>query len=326
MRRREFIGLVGGVAAWPLATRPAKAQSSSALRKIGYLSPAGLNPAGSILPVLRPRWRELGYVEDETILLRSAQGDITRLPGLVTELIGLGVDVLIVVGPQAVKAALATTSLTPIVAIDLETDPVGAGLIRSWARPDGNITGLFLDQASLAGKWLELLREVVPRLKRVALAWDPNTGSDQLDAAQTIARALGIESLVLRVNRPEEFQAALATLENETTTGVMLLGSPILSSSLHYFADAALKFKLPTVSFLKSIAKAGGLMTYGPKYETYYPRAISLAHKILNGAKPGEMPVERPDHYELVINLKTAKALGLTVPATLQVAADEVIE
>jgi putative tryptophan/tyrosine transport system substrate-binding protein len=164
-------------------------------------------------------------------------------------------------------------------------------------------------------------------LKRVALAWDPTTGSDQLEAAQTAARAFGLESLVLRVNRLEEFQAAFATLGNETSSGVVLLGSPTLASPPHHlFADAALSFKLPTVSFFKPIAKAGGLMTYGAVVETYFPRAISMAHNILNGAKPGEMPIEGPDHYELLINMRTAKALGLTVPPALLVAADEVIE
>src|SRR5437879_479634 len=161
-------------------------------------------------------------------------------------------------------------------------------------------TRTVLDQASLAGKWLELLREVEPRLKRVALAWDPNTGSDQIDAAKTAARALGIDTLVLEVGRPEGFQAAFATLGTEPATGVTLLGSPILVNPPHHFADAALKFKLPTVSFHKPIAKVGGLMTYGANGEAYYPRAISMAHEILSGAKPGDMPVERPDRYELV--------------------------
>lgn len=326
MRRREFIGLMGGsAAAWPLMTRIAQAQSLSAPRKIGYLHPFSIERT-FIINVLRPRWRELGYVEGETVLLRSAQGDMTRLPMLVAELVGLGVEVLVVVGLAAVKAALSTAPSTPVVATDLETDPVKAGLISSWAKPGGNMTGLFLDQASLTGKWLELLRQIAPGLKRVALAWDPTTRSDQLEAAQSAARTFGIESLVLKVNRPEEFQAAFATLGNKTTTGVVLLGSPTLTSDQHLFADAALQFQLPTVSFFKPITKAGGLMTYGPVLESYFPGAISMAYKILNGAKPGEMPIERPDHYELVINMKTANALGLTVPATLQAAADEVIE
>jgi putative tryptophan/tyrosine transport system substrate-binding protein len=268
MRRREFIGLMGGsAAAWSLVTRMAQAQSLSAPRKIGYLHPFSVERT-FIISVLRPRWRELGYVEGETVLLRSAQGDITRMPTLIAELVGLGVDVLVVVGLAAVKAALSTAPGTPVVAIDLETDPIRAGLINSWAKPGGNMTGLFLDQASLTGKWLELLREVKPGLKQVALAWDPTIRSDQLEAARSAARALGIESLVLEVNRPEEFQAAFATLGKETATGVVLLGSPTLTSDQHLFADAALKCKLPTVSFFKPIAKAGGLMTYGPVLET----------------------------------------------------------
>jgi putative ABC transport system substrate-binding protein len=323
MRRRTFLLCLTCAVA---ATRSAKAQTSSAQHKIGYLHPATIDPGSSLMSVLGPRWRQLGYVEGKTILLRSAQGDITRLPGLVAELIGLGVNVLIVVGPHAVRAARATTSTIPIVALDLESDPVRAGFIASWTKPGGNMTGLFLDQASLAGKWLAMLREIVPHLKRVALVWDPNTGSDQLDAAKSAARALGIDALVLEVSRSEGIEAALATLGTESTTGVMLLGSPILVNPPHYFAEAALKFKLPTISFFKPIAKAGGLMTYGANEETYFPRSIVMAQEILNGARPRDMPIERPDHYELIINLKTAKTLGLNVPQTLQVMADEVIE
>jgi putative ABC transport system substrate-binding protein len=325
MRRRAFLLCLSCAV---VATRSAKAQTSSARHKIGYLHPATIDPGSSLMSALRPKWRQLGYVEGETILPRSAQGDIARLPGLVAELIGLGVNVLIVVGPHAVRAARATTSTIPIVALDLESDPVRAGFIASWTQPGGNMTGLFLDQASLAGKWVAMLREIVPHLKRVALVWDPNTGSDQLDASKNAARAVGIDALVLEVSRSEGIEAAFATLgtESESTTGVMLLGSPILVNPPHYFADAALKFKLPSISYFKPIAKAGGLMTYGANQETYFPRSIVMADQILNGAKPSDMPIERPDHYELIINLKTAKTLGLNVPQTLQVMADEVIE
>jgi putative ABC transport system substrate-binding protein len=323
MKRRTFLLCLASALT---ATGSAKAQISSVRRKIGYLHPATIDPGSPVVSVIRPRWRQLGYVEGETVLLRSAQGDIARLPGLVSELIGLGVDALIAVGPQAVRAAHATTSAVPVVAIDLETDPLRAGFITSWTKPGGNITGLFLDQASLAGKWLELLREIDPRLKRVALVWDPSAGSDQLDAAKSAARAFAIDVLVLEVSRPERIKAALATLGDTPATGVILLGSPVLVNPPHYFADAALKFKLPTVSFVKAIAKFGGLMTYGANFETYFPRAIVMAHEILNGAKPSDMPIERPNHYELIINFKTAKTLGLNVPQTLQVAADEVIE
>jgi putative ABC transport system substrate-binding protein len=323
MKRRVFLQSVASAIVAPAIAR---AQAAKPAGKIGYLHPATIDPGSMMMTNLRPRWRQLGYVEGETILLRTAHGDIARLPSLIAELIGLGVDVLVVVGPQAVGAARAATSVTPIVGLDLETDPIRAGWIRSWAKPGGNMTGLFLDQASMAGKWLELLREVEPGLKRVALAWDPSTGPDQMDAAKSAARALGIDTLVLEVRRPEGFPAALATLGSEPGTGVLLLGSPVLVKPPHHFADAALARKLASVSFFKPIAQAGGLMTYGANQEAYFPRAISMAHEILNGAKPADMPVERPTRYELVINLKTAKTLGLTVPLTLQVAADEVIE
>jgi len=324
MRRREFMTLLGGSAViWPMAMQ---AQPLAASHKIGYLHPFQIDPNSFIGSLLRRRWLELGYVEGETVLLRSAQGDVTRMPGLVTELVGLGVEVLVVVGLAAIKAALLTAPGTPVVAIDLETDPVRAGLIGSWAKPGGNMTGLFLDQASLTGKWLELLREVKPGLKRVAFAWDPNTRPDQLETAQSAARALGMESVVLEVNRPEEFQAAFATLGKETATGVVLLGSPTLTANRDPFANAALQFRLPTVTFYKPMAKSGALISYGPTVEIYFPRAISMAQKIVNGSKPSEMPIERPDRYELVINMKTAKALGLEIPASMLGTADEVLE
>lgn len=323
--RRTFLHLAAGAAA-SAAPHVARAQTPNAPRRIGYLHPATIDPGSPVMTILQPAWRKLGYVEGETVLLRTAHGDITRLPGLVAELIGLKVDVLIVVGPQAVRVARAATAVTPILALDLETDPVKNGLIRSWARPGGNVSGLFLDQASLAGKWLELLRETEPALKRIALIWDPTTGSDQLDAAKAAARAIGIDTFVIEVRRSQDHEAALATVGAEPRTGVMLLGSPILVNPPNLFAEAALKFKLPNIAFFKPIAKSGGLISYGANLETYYPRVIILADEILKGAKVGDLSAEAPTHYELVINMKTAKAIGLTVPVTLQVTADEVIE
>jgi len=320
--RRKFITTLSGTAAiWPLAAR-----AQSAPHKIGYLHPATIAPDSSLLSILRPKWRELAYVEGETILLRTAAGDVTRLPDLIKELVGLGAGVLIMVGPQAVRAAHAVAPTTPLVGLDLETDPIRAGLIQSWAKPGGNVTGMFLDQASLAGKWVELLKEVEPRLARIALAWDPTTVPDQMEAANIAAHALGIDTLVLKVERPQEFETVLAGLGSESTTGVILLGSPLLVIPPHFFADAALKLKLPTVTFYKPIARAGGLMAYGANLETYFPRAITIADEILKGAKPGDIPVERPTRYQLVINLKTAQALSLTVPLIMQMTADEVIE
>ncbi|MBV8167826.1 MAG: ABC transporter substrate-binding protein [Alphaproteobacteria bacterium] len=324
MRRREFVGSLGGLAvAGPV--RLARAQPSNNRRKIGYLHPAGLDGT-FIFTLLQSRWRELGYVEGETVLLRSAQGDLARLPTLAAELVGLGADVLVAVGLPAIKAALSARPAKPVVAMDLESDPVKAGLVGSWAKPGGNLTGLFLDQASLTGKWLDLLRQVDPGVKRIALAWDPDIGSGQLEAAQTAARAFGLESLTLTVRRPEEFEAVFAALTDVTGTAVVLLGSPTLATPARYFAEAVLKRKLPAMAYFKPLAKAGTLMTYGAMVESYFPRAISMAHQILNGAKASEIPIEGPVQFELVVNMKTAKTLGLTIPGTLQAAADELIE
>jgi putative ABC transport system substrate-binding protein len=322
MHRR---GVITGLASLVVGPAVARAQTPHGMGKIGYLNVSTIGPTSTILPIVRSGWQRLGYVEGETVLLRSAEGDPQRLPELVTELIGLEVGVLIAVGPATVKAASRVTSTTPIVAIDLETDPVRNGLATSIARPGGNVTGLFMDQPSLAGKWIELLREAAPQIERVAFVWDPNTGPDQLDAAMDVARVKGIRALVLEVRTREGHEKAFRSLGTEHRTGVVQLGSPNLSAPTS-LADAALKYRLPTVSFWKPHAKAGALMSYGPNLEVYLPRTVVLAEKILKGEKPGDIPIERPDKFELVVNLKTAKELGLTVPQSLLVQADEVIE
>jgi putative ABC transport system substrate-binding protein len=275
---------------------------------------------------MRPVWHSLGYVEGETVLLRAAEYDLRRLPELVAELISLNVGVLIVTGPAAVRAAAQVTKTTPIVAIDLETNPIRAGVVASFNRPGGNVTGLFMDQASLAGKWVELLREAAPWIERVGLVWDPGSVQDQRDAAIVAARTKRIEAPVLEVHTTEGFEAAFRGLGGEHRTGVVLLGSPDLTRPLARFGDAALKLRLPNISFYPPHAKAGALMAYGPNIQDYFPRAAILADKILKGAKPGELPIEQPAVFEFVINLKTAKALGLTVPLIMQMSADEVIE
>jgi putative ABC transport system substrate-binding protein len=273
---------------------------------------------------LLKRAHELGYVEGETILLRTAQGDLSRLPELVRELVGLGVGVLVVVGLPAAKAALSVAPNMPIVAIDLETDPIKAGFVDSWAKPGRNLTGLFLDQTSLTGKLVALMREVVPGLRKLAVVWDPNTPPDQLEAARIAAGAAGFRARTLTLGRPEEFRDAFAKLESDS--GVLLLASPALTANPALFAAAALEFRLPSISIWKPNAKAGGLLTYGPALGPYFPRAIRMADTILSGTKPGEIPIEGPDRYELVVNLKTAGQLGIEVPPSVTAMADETIE
>ncbi|HKU05373.1 MAG TPA: ABC transporter substrate-binding protein [Bradyrhizobium sp.] len=274
--------------------------------------------------LLEREWQRLGYVDGETVFARSGEGDPERLPGLVQDLIDRGVGVLIVVGADAVRAAVKVTRTIPIVAIDMETDPVKAGLINSYARPGGNVTGLFLDMPVLAGKWIELMRDMVPALDRVAFAWQPSTGRSQLDVALGVAKSLNIETSVLEFDVSDDFSARLSTVAGSKRTGVILLTFPGFITVAEKFAAAAAKYHLPTISFLRGAAKGGILMSYGPRQEDYFPRAV--ADRILRGDKVAEVPVERPSKFEFVVNLRTARALDIAVPPALLVRADEAIE
>jgi putative tryptophan/tyrosine transport system substrate-binding protein len=320
-RRALVLGPLGlaGAAGVALAQTPRPAG------KIGYLHPRTIAPDHPTLLILRRAWQALGYVEGQTVLLRSADDDERRLPALVNELIGEGAGVLIVVGAAAVRVASQATRSVPIVAIDLETDPVRAGYAASFARPGGNVTGLFLDQPSLAGKWIELLLEAAPEMQRLALLWDRSTGVDQLDIAKAAARAKGFDAVVLELGAIGSFDEALRPLAAPPRTGIVPMSSPGFVVAAADFAAAALKYRLPTIGFLKAYAKAGLLMSYGPVQDLYFARAVAFADRILKGAKPGELPIEGPDRFELVINLKTAKAIGLKMPHSLLLRADEVI-
>jgi len=321
MRRREVLALLCSLTMRPAVAR---AQASSSKLKIGFLHPRTIAPNSPTIQDLKPAWEKLGYSEPETVLLRSADGDPGRLPGLASELVDLGAGVLIVVGPAALRAASRTKA--PVVAIDLETDPVRSGLAASFARPGGNVTGLFLDQPSLAGKWLDLLLEAAPRIERVVLAWDPETVPDQLQAAQDAAGSRRIPTLVLEVRRPGDYENQFARIGDQPASGVIQLGSPGFSVSAKAFGLAAQRHALPSMVHLRPYAADGALMGYGPAREGYWSRAVVLADRILKGEKPGEIPIERPSQFELAINLKTAKALGLALPDTLLLQADEVIE
>jgi putative tryptophan/tyrosine transport system substrate-binding protein len=323
MKRRQVIAGLVTLAGVP---RLAAAQGIRTLGKIGYLHPKTVDPAAPSLRILRPVWERFGYAEPETVLLRAAEGHHERLQPLVTELVGLGAGVLIAVGPAAVEAASAVGKV-PVVAIDLESDPVRSGVAASFARPGGNVTGLFMDQPSLAGKWIDLLREAAPALERVALLWDPTTTRDQLDAAIEAARVRGVEAVTLEVRSPEDYEKVFADrIRRGDRTGVVHLGSPGTSVNAPGLAAAARRHGVPTIAFLKAYAATGVLMSYGPDQETYWPRAIVLADRILKGERAGDIPIEQPARFELVINLATARALALSLPPTLLARADEVIE
>jgi len=294
--------------------------------KLGYLHPITIDPSHSTFSILKQAWERLGYQEGLTVLVRSGEGDSQRLPELVTDLITQGVGVLIVVGADAVRAAARITKAIPIVAIDMETDPVQAGLITSYARPGGNVTGLFVDLPSLATKWIELMREAVPGLERVAVVWQPSTGRSQLDIALHAGNAAGLEAIVLEIEISDDFAAKFSHLAGPKRTGIIQLTLPGLATVTARYAAAAERYRLPTIAPLRTIAKAGALMSYGPSQEAYFPRAVVIADTVLGGGKVGDIPIERPSKFEFIINLKTAKALNLEIPPMLISRADEVIE
>jgi putative tryptophan/tyrosine transport system substrate-binding protein len=308
------------------STFGALAQVPPGSSKIGYLHINSVAFDHPTLAALRAQWAPLGYMEGRNVLLRSAGGDASRLPALVQELIDQGVSALIVVGAIAVRIAAQATKTVPIVAIDLETDPVRAGYAASFARPGGNVTGLFLDQPSIAGKWIDLLREVAADLERLVILWDASTGADQLEIAKAACRTRGFEAVVLELGRITSFDEALRPLAGRPRAGIVQLSSPGFTASATRFAEAAIKHRLPSISFLRNYAQLGVLMTYGPVQGSYFGQAATYADRIVKGEKPGELPIQGPDRFEFVINRRTARALGLAIPPAVLLRADEVIQ
>jgi putative ABC transport system substrate-binding protein len=325
-----------------LAVPPgAHAQKTGKMPLVGVLitfhaTPDHLGPLGPelprhlLVPALRLGLRDLGYVEGYTIALefRFAEGRPVELPRLAAELVHRHVDVLVAVGPVAVSAAREATGTIPIVAIDLESDPVQRGWIRSFARPEGNLTGLFMDLPGLTGKWLELLQEAVPGLARVAVLWDPTTGPHQANALRTAAGRLGVESHLVEIRDPERYGPLLTTALEAQPGALVQLSSPLLGLPRYakQVADFTVQHQLPAVSLFKSFAEAGGLMAYGPNMVQFFGRVAVYVDKILRGATPAELPVEQPTKWDLVLNRKTAQVLGITLPPTLLVLADEVLQ
>ena len=332
MKRREFITLVGGAAvAWRLPARAGAqgARAAGVVPVIGLLSPFSSADTGQWHQAFRQGLRSLGWVEGTNVRLeyRFADGQQERLPGLVAELIALKVDVIVVtVTTDAVPAAKATKTI-PIVMASTG-DPVGTGLIASLARPGGNVTGLTQVATDLSAKRLELLKEIAPGHSRVAVLWDPLDPVARLSwqEIQAPARQLGMELDSLEVRSGDLFEAAFARAVSANDSAVMLM--PAAKGVVHrkQISDLALANRLPSIFFLREFVQSGGLMSYGPDRSDLFRRAAAYVDKILKGASPSDLPVEQPTKFELVINLKTAKALGLVVPPTLITRADELIE
>jgi putative ABC transport system substrate-binding protein len=330
MVRREFIGtLAGGLVAGPLA---AEAQQADKIARIGYLA---TNLAGipHVHEAFRQGLRDLGYLEGRNVVIeyRDAEGKLERLPALAAELVGLKVDVIVAAaGTLPALAAKQATRALPIVFIGAG-DPVTSGLVTSLARPGGTVTGLSSLSPELVGKWLEQLTQAVPRVSRVAVLLQPGavgerTEKDILKGAEVAGRALGVRVQIVEARGPAEIDRAFSDMTRASAGALTVLSTPMFSSERRRLVDLAAKNRLPTVYSFREYVDAGGLMSYGPDLADMFRRAATYVDKILKGAKPGDLPVEQPTKFELVINLKTAKALGLTIPQSVLGRADEVIQ
>jgi putative ABC transport system substrate-binding protein len=309
----------------PLMT---EAQAPTKVPRIGFLSPLSL-AADTRLESFLQGLRELGYVDGQTIVIefRFAEGKPERLAALAAELGGLKVEVIVATAQASTEAAKRATGTIPIV-FAVVGDPVGVGLVASLARPGGNITGLASVAPDVVGKQLQLLKEVAPKISRVAILLNPNNPGHPvvLRQAETAARALGIQLQVLHARTPAEIDAAFVAMRGQGAGGVLVGRDALVLVQRTQIAALAAKGRLPAVYGFRENAEAGGLMAYGASVSAMYRRAATYVDKILKGAKPGDLPVEQPTKFELVINLKTAKALGLTIPPSLLQRADEVIQ
>jgi len=327
--RREFIGtLAGGLVAAPFA---AEAQQAAMVPRIGYLSP-NLTASPHTHKAFRQGLHDLGYVEGRNLVIeyRDAEGKLERLPALAAELVALKVDVVVAPNTVAALAARQATKTIPIV-FAVAADPVTSGLVTSLARPGGNVTGLSILSPELVGKGLELLTQAIPGVSRIAVLWQPGalgerTEKDLLKEAEVAARALGMRPQVVEARGPEDFDRAFSDMTRARTGALTVLTSIMFVIERRRLVDLAAKNRLPTVYPYREFVDAGGLMAYGPNIADNYRRAATYVDKILKGAKPADLPVEQPTKFELVINLKTAKTLGLTIPLSLLQRADEVIQ
>jgi ABC-type uncharacterized transport system substrate-binding protein len=304
----------------------AHAQSQAGkTHRIGFLR-AGPPPA-SWVEAFRQGLRERGYVDGQNVVvdLRFTDGSLDQLPGLAEELVRSKVDVIVALAAPAALAARNATTSVPIVFVGVN-DPVGLGLVPSLARPGGNLTGLATTSAALAGKRLELLKELVPRLRRVAILWDPSnpTNPVQLKDAERAARTLGLQTQPVPVRSPNDFDAAARAMRG--VDGLLRLDSPLFTTHRAPLARLAASSRLPATSGIRDFVELGDLMSYGVDFPDLYRRAATNVDKVLKGAKSGDLPVEQPTKFEFVINLRTAKTLSLTVPPSLLLRADQVIE
>jgi putative tryptophan/tyrosine transport system substrate-binding protein len=327
VNRREFITLVGGAT---IAYQPAaSAQQRGKPQRIGLLMPVSAEAAAANVAAFRQGLRDLGYVEGRDVALeyRYANGKDNLLPGFTAELVRVGVDVILTWGTPSARAAKDGTSTIPIVMAAI-ADPTGTGIVQSLARPGGNVTGLTSIAVEIDGKRLELLREIAPTISRVGVFWNPTNPVGQVLVNQTklAAASLGLELLLIPIQDVGHFEQAFATFTSERLNGLTVNSDTLFLDNQTRILDFAAQARIPATYPYREFVDAGGLMYYGPNYLDLFRRAATHVDKILKGAAPGDLPVEQPTNFELVVNLKAARALGLAVPQSILVRANEVIE
>lgn len=327
MRRRDFIGAVGSAIAWPFAAR---AQSAERIRLIGLLNILGSDdPEARVrLAIFQQALQQLGWEVGRNLKIENRQvgGDIDRLHRYATELVALAPDVIVSIGSVAVGAVQQVTRTIPIVFVNVP-DPVGAGFVQNMAHPGGNTTGFSNFEYSMSGKWAELLKQAAPRITRALVLRDPSSaaGIGQFASVRSVAQALGVELTPLDVRDPREIERGVAEFARTGDGGVIVTAGGT-AAHRKLIIELVARHKLPTVYPYRYYAVDGGLLIYGPNTHEPVRRAAGYVDRILNGEKPGDLPVQAPTKYELIINLKTAKTLGLSIPQSLLATADEVIE
>ena len=329
MRRREAVLVSLAMAIAPGTWTTASAQPAVKVWKIGIIEPFNAAVRANLVAAFRQGLREHGYEEGRNIVLepRFAEGKLERLPELAADLVALKVDVIVASSTQAIQASQNATRTIPIIMTTVG-DPIGPGFVASLGRPGGNITGLTIQAPELIAKRLQLLKEAVPKVNRVAVIWDPAIIHEVngYKEAENAAHALGVQLLSMQVARAEDLESAFATVTRDGADGLLVFENALTSNNGKRIVELALKHRLAGVYGLRELAQAGGLIAYGPSRADNYRRAADFVDKIFKGAKAGDLPVEQPTKFELVINLSTAKSLGLTIPQPLLLRADQVID
>jgi putative ABC transport system substrate-binding protein len=325
MRRREFITLLGGAAAWPLAARA----QQPAMPVVGYLSALSEAPAAAPLAAFRRGLNETGFAEGRNVAIefRWAEGQYQRLPAMAAELVGRRVSLILAQSPPAAIAAKTATTTTPIVFV-VGFDPVGVGLVASLNRPGGNATGMTLISPALGQKRLEMLREIAPKASVIAMLVNPGSpdAAPEIGSVQAGAQTLGLQLAMFNASMPSEVSTAFAAITERKPDALLVSTDPFLLNQRDDIDARAARLRIPAIYPFREFATDGGLISYGTNIADAYRQAGIYAGRILKGAKPADLPVEQASKYQLVINLKTAKAIGLTIPESFLLRADEVIE